>query len=402
MTLSERGADAVEAVALPLLAMAGALLLFGIFILAAGKSPLAAWGLLFQGAFGDWFSWQNTLQRAAPLMLTALCVAVPARAGLVVIGGEGALVLGGLACAGLPYLVALPGNAAGTALVLAAAAAAGAAWIALAGALRQYRGVNETISSLLLAYTAIALFKHVVEGPMRDPASLNKPSTRALDEALRIGTLPGADIHWGLAFGVAACVALGLWLFFSTSGFATRVVGGNARAARLVGLPSTRIVIVACAIGGACAGLAGGIEVAAVHTSANASLIAGLGYAGILVSFVARHNPWVVMPVAVLFGGFGSAGSLLQRRLDVPDASVLVLQGFAFLLILASEALRGRLVKLRVEPAGTPAVRAQPVEAPHAGDQGVDKPGPKKDGDDGVVVLSPNDVQGNVAVAQTT
>ena len=408
MTLSERRAEAVEAVALPLLAMAGALLLFGLFILAAGKSPLQAWLLLFKGAFGDWFSWQNTLQRAAPLMLTALCVAVPARAGLVVIGGEGALVLGGLACAGLPYLFAPPDNAVGTALVLAAAAAAGAAWVALAGALRQYRGVNETISSLLLAYTAIAVFKHVVEGPMRDPASLNKPSTRPLAEALRIGTLPGADIHWGLVFGVVACIAIGLWLFFTTSGFATRVVGGNARAARLVGLPSARIVIVSCAIGGACAGLAGGIEVAAVHTAANASLIAGLGYAGILVSFVARHNPWVIVPVAVLFGGFGSAGSLLQRRLDVPDASVLVLQGFAFLLILASEALRGRLfvgvaqpvagvqaepTSVRTEP--TP-VRPELVEGPLAGEQGLlrqaqddreDKLSPN-----GVVEPSPNGV----------
>ena len=347
MKSSERTHQAIEAVALPLLAMAGALLLFGAFIWAGGKSPVEAWVLLFRGAFGDWFSWQNTLQRAAPLMLTALCVAVPARAGLVIIGGEGALVLGGLACAGLPYLITPPDNVMGTALVLAAGALAGAAWIAMAGALRQLRGVNETISSLLLAYTAIALFKHFVEGPMRDPASLNKPSTRPIAEALRIGTLPGADIHWGLVFGIVACVLLGLWLFLSSSGFATRVVGGNARAARLVGLPSTRIVIVACAIGGACVGLAGGIEVVAVHTSANASLIAGLGYAGILVSFVARHNPWVVMPVAVLFGGFGSAGSLLQRRMDVPDASVLVLQGFAFLLILASEALRGKLFVAR-------------------------------------------------------
>jgi len=363
MTLSERSADAVEAVALPLLAMAGALLLFGAFIAAGGKSPVQAWLLLFQGAFGDWFSWQNTLQRAAPLMLTALCVAVPARAGLIIIGGEGALVLGGLACAGLPYLFAPPGNVTGTAMVLLAAAVAGASWVALAGALRQYRGVNETISSLLLAYTAIAVFKHVVEGPMRDPASLNKPSTRPLAEALQIGSLPGADIHWGLVFGIVACIALGLWLFFTSSGFATRVVGGNARAARLVGLPSTRIVIVACAVGGACAGLAGGIEVAAVHTSANASLIAGLGYAGILVSFVARHNPWIIMPVAVLFGGFGSAGSLLQRRLDVPDASVLVLQGFAFLLILASEALRGRLLTPRAEPVASPTRAPQPGPA---------------------------------------
>ena len=77
-----------------------ALLLFGVFVWFGGVSPVEAWALLFKGAFGDWFSWQNTLQRAAPLMLTALCVAMPARAGLVVIGGEGALVLGGLACAG--------------------------------------------------------------------------------------------------------------------------------------------------------------------------------------------------------------------------------------------------------------------------------------------------------------
>lgn len=335
-----------EAVALPLLALLGALGLFGVFVWFGGASPLEAWTLLFKGAFGDTFSWQNSLQRAAPLMLTALCVALPARAGLIVIGGEGALALGGLACAGLPYVMPLPQGWIGTAFVLAAAAAMGAAWIALAGALRQYRGVNETISSLLLSYIAIALFKHFVEGPMRDPGSLNKPSTFALDESWRIGGMFGTDVHWGLVWGVVLAVAAGVWLRFTTHGFATRVVGGNARAARLVGLPANRLVIGACGLGGACAGLAGGIEVAAVHTSANASLISGLGYSGILVSFVARHNPWVIVPVAVLFGGFGAAGSLLQRRLDLPDASVLVLQGFAFVLILASEALRGRLFAL--------------------------------------------------------
>jgi simple sugar transport system permease protein len=342
--------DVAEAFALPVLALAGALLMFGLWVWLGGHDPLQAWELLFVGAFGDAFSWQNTLQRAAPLMLTALCVALPARAGLTIIGGEGALVLGGLACAGLPYVIGLPQGAAGTALLLAAAAAAGALWIALAGALRQYRGVNETISSLLLGYIAIAVFKHLVEGPMRDPASLNKPSTLPLPEALRIGTMFGYDVHWGLAFGIVMCLAAALWLGYSTHGFATRVVGGNARAARLVGLPAHRLIITACALGGAAAGLAGGIEVAAVHTSANASLIAGLGYAGILVSFVARHQPLAIIPVAVLFGGFGAAGSLLQRRMGLPDASVQVLLGFAFVLILAAEALRGRLLPFSILP----------------------------------------------------
>jgi ABC-type uncharacterized transport system permease subunit len=338
-----RLAVAFDSVALPVLALAGAILLFGGFVWLGGTSPTETWLLLFKGAFGDSFSWQNTLQRSAPLMLTALCVAIPQRAGLMVIGGEGALVLGGLATAGLPYLFAPPEGVAGTVMVLLAGALAGAAWIGIVGALRQYRGVNETISSLLMGYLAIGLFKHFVEGPMRDPSSLNKPSTLPLNESLLLGAIPGYDVHWGLVWGALLCVVAGFWLFGSTHGFATRVVGGNARAARLVGLPSHRLIITACALGGACAGLAGGIEVAAVHTNANASLIAGLGYTGILVSFVARHNPWAVIPVAILFGGFGSAGSLLQRRLDLPDASVLVLQGFAFILILASEALRGRM-----------------------------------------------------------
>ena len=332
--------DTLKEAALPTLAILAALLIFGLFAALAGVDPVAVWVLLFKGAFGDWFSWQNTLQRAAPLMLTALCVAIPARAGLIIIGGEGALVLGGLAAAALPYAFALPQNLTGSLLVCTAGAAAGAVWIALAGGLRQFRGINETISSLLLAYIAIGLFKHFVEGPLRDPSSLNKPSTLALPEGVRIGGILGSDVHWGLVLGVLACVALGLWIRWTTSGFAVRVVGGNPRTAQLVGLPASKLILLACALGGACAGLAGAVEVAAVHTSANASLIAAYGYAGILVSFIARHNPLAIIPVAILFGGFGAAGSLLQRRLGLPDASVLVLQGIAFVLILASEALR--------------------------------------------------------------
>jgi general nucleoside transport system permease protein len=355
---------ALKEALLPAAAVLAALLLFGLFVWFAGVNPWQVWVLLFKGAFGDWYSWQNTLQRAAPLMLTALCVAIPARAGLVIIGGEGALVLGGLACAGLAQAVPLPANILGTVLVCIAGAVAGALWIALAGWLRQYRGINETISSLLLAYVAIGLFKHFVEGPLRDPASLNKPSTHALKEGLLISGIGGSDVHWGLVLGVIACIVAALWLRWTPSGFSVRVVGGNLRAAQLVGLPASRLVLLACALGGGAAGLAGAVEVAAVHTSANASLIAGYGYTGILVAFIARQQPLAVIPVAIVFGGFGAAGSLLQRRLGLPDASVLLLQGIAFVLILASEALRdvdwkaqwGKLARSAVPRALTPAL----------------------------------------------
>jgi simple sugar transport system permease protein len=332
----------------PLAAVAVAALLFGVFVSLAGADPVVVYAQMYRGAFGTWFSFQNTLLRASPLILTALCTALPARLGLVIIGGEGALVIGGLAAAAAA--LALPqGAPLELRLVMAVAAAlAGGLWIGAAGALRALRGVNETISSLLLSYVAIALLNHAVEGPLKDPSSLNKPATPHIGEANMIPALPGLDVHYGLLVGVV-CVLLA-WLLMERSvfGFSAGVVGGNARAAHLMGLPVSRLVLLSCFLGGAAAGLAGMLEVAAVHGRANSSLVAGYGYAGILVSFLARHHPLGILPVAILMGGIAASGGLVQRVTGLPDAAVNVLQGLLFICILASEFVRGRLEEWRV------------------------------------------------------
>lgn len=332
-----------EALLLPFGALLAGFIAFSLFLLALGKSPIEFYGLVWKAGFSTSFSWQNTLSRAAPLILAALCVALPARLGLVVIGGEGAIVLGGLA-AGLTGL-AVAGLPLGLGLVLMATAAMmlGGLWIGAVGMLKIRRGVNETIASLLLAYVAIAVFNHLVEGPFRDAASLNKPSTAPLDAGLRVGDMPIVATHWGIVAGVLACLFCWLLIERTTLGFAARIAGDNIRAAQVQGLPVGPLVIGFTALGGALAGLAGFFEVSAVHGSANASLIAGYGYTGILVAFLARHNPLAIVPVAILLGGFEASSGLVQRRMELPDATILVFQGLVFLLILLSEALYGRL-----------------------------------------------------------
>ncbi|HEV7438503.1 MAG TPA: ABC transporter permease [Methylobacterium sp.] len=331
-----------EAVAIPLAAVTAGFLLFSLFLLALGKSPTGFLDIVWRGGFGSSFALQNSLQRAAPLLFAALCVALPARLGLVVIGGEGAIVLGGVAAAaasqplaGAPALLAIP-------LMALAAAAAGAVWIGAVGALRAYRGVNETIASLLMSYIAIALSNHLIEGLLRDPESLNKPSTRPIGEAFAVGPMPGMDVHWGLGIGILACLLAYLLTERTTIGFAARIAGGNVRAARIQGLPVGRLVTTFTALGGACAALAGFFEVAAVHGNANASLVAGFGYTGILVAFLARQNPLAILPVAFLLGGIEASSGLIQRRMQLPDATVLVLEGILFLAVLLSETLYGR------------------------------------------------------------
>ena len=138
------------------------------------------------------------------------------------------------------------------------------------------------------------------------------------------------------------CIALYFLLERTTFGFAARVTGGNFRAALAQGLPVGRLIVACSAIAGACAGLAGFFEVAAIQGRANASLAAGYGFTGILVSFLARHNPLVIPPVAILFGGIVASGGLIQRRMGLPDATVQVLEGLIFVVLLTSETLYGR------------------------------------------------------------
>src|SRR5262249_36980874 len=197
---------AAEGLLIPAGALLASFAIFGMFLALIGVNPFPVYVSIYRGSFESWFSWQNTLARAAPLMLTALCTALPARLGLVVIGGEGALVVGALAtvaaakaAVGAPSLMI-------TTLMMLAGMAAGALWIGAAGWLRHYRGVNETITTLILNYLAIAVMSQLVVGVMHDPTVVHRPSSWHVGERNMIGLIPGMDVHWGPAFGGLACV----------------------------------------------------------------------------------------------------------------------------------------------------------------------------------------------------
>lgn len=339
--------DTLEALLLSLLAVVLAGLLFGGFVALQGHDPIAVYRTIYLGAFGTRFSIESTLTQAAPLLLTALCTLIPARVGLLVIGGEGALVLGGLGA--VVAGIALDGAPApvGTVLAIVGGAIAGGLWIAAAGALKHVRGVNETISTLLMNYIAIALLNHLISGPIRDFSQTLKAQSWSIPAAFTIGNIPGLSVHWGLVIGLVVCLLLHAMLRGTTLGFSMDILGGNRRAAQMAGLPIGKLVLLASFLGGAAAGVAGAIEIVAVHGAASESLVVGFGYAGILVAFLARQNALAVIVVALLLGGISASGGLLQRRFDMPFATTTVLQGLIFICVLASNTLSGRLLARR-------------------------------------------------------
>jgi ABC-type uncharacterized transport system permease subunit len=340
-------ASFIDAMIISAVALVISLALFGIFMKSSGVKPTALYRVMFQGAFGTSYAWRNTLIHAAPLLLTALCVALPARVGMIIIGGEGCVLLGGLLAALTAHLMPHASPIIVQVGMILVGMCGGGIWIAAAGALRQFRGVNETISSLLMNYIALAVLNHCVEGPMHDPTSLDHPSSWPVGLANMMGNIPGSEIHVGLLFGLIACIGSWILTDHTNVGMAMRVVGGNVRAARVAGLSIAKYSLLACFLGGAAAALTGVVEVAAVQGHANDSLAAGYGYAGILVAFVARQNPLAVIPVAILLGGVNASGDLLQFKLKLSSASLQVFQGILFLVILGLDTWAGRLLEIR-------------------------------------------------------
>lgn len=296
-------------------------------ILALGKNPAAAYTALIQGAFGSQESLAGTLLKTTPLILTGLAVALAFRAGLFNIGGEGQLYMGGIAAAWAGIsLEGLPGSI-HIIVVFLASFLAGAIWGAIPGWLKAHRGVHEVISTIMMNYLAIYFTNYLVMGPMSLGDFTNK--TREIASTARLGILwdvPAAELSWGFPVAVGVALLFHGLLWRTTTGFQLQAVGYNPLAARYAGIDVRRTLVLAMALCGGCAGLAGAIEVAGVHHRFYAQFSPGCGFDGIAVALLARNHPLGAVLTALLFGALRNADRVMQLQAEVPRDMVYVVQ----------------------------------------------------------------------------
>jgi len=307
-------------------ALTGALVVFGVFMWTRGARPLDAYAAMWRSTFTDLDSVGEVLIRATPIMLAALAVAVPARAGLVNVGGEGQLVVGGIAAAGIALAVngRLPGSIT-LVLMSVGAAAAGALWSGVAGVLRLAVGLNESVSTLLLNYVAIDLMSFLTYDAWKDPNGSGQPATAPLRVDERFGLLGAGRVHAGLLVAVAATLIVAFVLRKTVWGFRLRVVGGNAEAGRRAGLRVGALMLGAMFVGGALAGLGGVTQLAGAEFKLRPGFSATYGYVGFLASWFARHRPVNAAVAAVALSAIAIGGDSLQIDSGLPAASVNVL-----------------------------------------------------------------------------
>lgn len=314
-------------------------IVFGAFLAVTGRNPFDAFAKVYVGTLGSRTGLTEVGVRAIPFLLTALAAAVPARVGLINVGGEGQLYMGALAATGValygggPIWVMLPAMA-------LAGFAVGGLWAGIAVALRQLRGVNEVISTLLLNYVGILVVNVFVFGPWKSPTGNNYPYTPNFHPNAILAAFGDTRLHMGVLFPLLTAAVLTLVLKKTKWGFNMRAVGGNPEAARRRGIRVVGYLLVAMVVGGGIAGLAGMSEVAGVDHHLRPGISNGYGYSGFLASWMANHNPIALVGTGFLLALVTVGGDLLQFSANVPSAAMNILIGLMLFMVLGMRPLK--------------------------------------------------------------
>jgi simple sugar transport system permease protein len=329
-------------------------LLIGAFILLiVGGDPIRAYAHIAGAAFGNLGVLSDTLVKATPLILTGLACSIAFQMKLWNIGAEGQFYMGALGSSIVILAGIVPEDASRlvtVSVMLVAGVIFGALWGFIPGWLKARLNVNEIITTLMLNYIAISLTNYFIFGvwseggfQMSTMFQRNAWLPRLADYADQVPILRGLTTHFGIVFALIAAVIVGYVLYRSIWGYEIRLIGDNPRAAEYAGINITRNTVLVMMFSGALAGLGGMSEIGGVVHRLQAAISPGYGFTGIIIAWLAKLNPIVVVPVAILFGGLILAGREIQ-----PAGVPRLIQGIILFTLIASDVLlryRIRLVR---------------------------------------------------------
>ena len=310
-----------------------ALLLFGVILLLSGKNPIQSYKDIFAFTLGNAYGFSEVLVAMIPMLITALAVALPARVGLINVGGEGQLYIGAafatwgaLTFQEQPAWILLP-------LMTLLSMIGGALWAFLPGYLKAIGLVNETITTLLLNSIAPKIVGFLIFGFWH--SAMDTVKTANFVAAARLPAFFGTRVHLGLVFALA--LLLLFWFIMKSTrwGLEMRAIGGNPQAARRNGIPLKGYLITIMCLGGAIAGLAGMAQISGFYGMLLLNFSVGLGFMGFLICWLAGGEPIGILLMSFVVAVITTGGNLLQLTRDLPYASINILLALTLFAVLA-------------------------------------------------------------------
>jgi simple sugar transport system permease protein len=330
-----------------------ALILGGVVLWYVGGNPIRTYGFMVKASFGSLGVLSDTLTKATPLILTGLACAIAFRMRLWNIGAEGQFFLGAFGASAVVLTPLLPPETSPWIMLptmMLVGAAAGAIWGFIPGFLKAKFNVNEIISSLMMNYIAIAwnnffIFAVWSEGGFQMSPQFPRTAwlPRLTDYAKQVSDFSGLTTHLGLVIAIVAAIIMWWVVFRSKWGYEIRLIGDNPRAAKYAGINIVRNTVLVMMVSGALAGLAGMSEISGVVHRLQGQISPGYGFTGIIIAWLARLNPILVIPVSILFGALILAGREIQ-----PSGIPMLIQGIILVCLIASDfILRNRVRIIR-------------------------------------------------------
>ena len=339
----ETGGNRREIILIPLAAVFMALVIGAVIMMATSVAPatiLRSFVAMADGSVGSINAISETLTASIPLVLAGLGIGLAFRAGLFNIGAEGQMVIGGLAAAiasfsitGLPMAIHMP-------LVLIIGLLFGGIYAAIAGFLRAATGAHEVISTIMLNLISFRLLDYLLRQPFIQKEGRSDPISKAVLDTAELPRLlsfidPNLRLHLGL-FLMLGAVALVYWLLFrSKLGFAFRISGENPDAARYAGIRAGMTIVIAMAIAGGLAGLAGAAQVTGVLGRATPGFTAGIGFDAIAVALLGRSHPVGILLAGILFGALEAGGRQMQVDAGVSIDMISIIQALIIIFVAA-------------------------------------------------------------------
>jgi len=325
--------------------------------LAGEAHPFKAFATIAKELFGSWGGISDALVQATPLILVGLACSVAFSMKLWNIGADGQFFIGAFAASAIVLTPVLSAETAGWILIpvmMMAGLMGGALWGFVPGYLRAKFNVNEVITTLMMNYIAIEWNNYFIFGVWSEGGFQMSPRfprtawlPRLADYARDIPEFSGLTLHLGLLFGPIAAVIVWWILYRSKWGYEIRLAGDNPKAARYAGTNITRNMILVMMLSGALAGLAGMAQIGGVVRRMQGAISSGYGFTGIIIAWLSKLNPLIVVVVSILFGALVLAG----REIGRSGISMLI-QGIILFALIASEfLLRNRVRITRVREA---------------------------------------------------
>jgi general nucleoside transport system permease protein len=306
---------------------------------------------IWTATFGSPIGFENVLSLSAPLILTGLAAAIPYRVGLWNIGADGQMFIGGWMGAAVAFTWPDLSGPLLIPLMMIAAFAGGALWALVPALVRVFLGVSEIITTLLLNVVAVLWMTYWAAGPWVDVSPTAGVRSKSIPSSAEVTGVAVGDVLVPTGFLLAAGLAIVVWVIlrYTTLGYATRIAGKSLKAAVYAGISAKKLLITTLLVGGAFAGLAGGLVMMGEIHRYSAALTTNTGYSGIVVAVIAAGSALGVLGIGFVFASMLVAGQALQVA-GVSSDATLALVGMILLLAAIGDAFaRFRLVRRNVE-----------------------------------------------------